>query len=164
LLLIEVGLVLRYLASLPRKAVGEVYVVSWLSDDERLVAKHVAQDLLRLGHPRLPRLNTLERHLSQAIKQVKNGHGSKSTQRVYHATLVLGMVLLCLEDSGGRVPPEWVMADFAPQAMAEALYPKLQALRQVRYAQPLRFLVGALEEAVRAAGESGYEIDEIFRV
>ncbi|MEZ5584549.1 MAG: hypothetical protein R3F37_18905 [Candidatus Competibacteraceae bacterium] len=128
------------------------------------MAKHVAQDLLRLGHPRLPRLNTLERHLSQAIKQVKNGHGLKSNQRIYHATLVLGMVLLCLEDGGGQVPPEWVVADFAPQGVAEALYPKLQALRQVRYTQPLRFLVGALEEALRAAEEPGYAIDEVFRV
>lgn len=164
LLLIEVGLVLRYLAALPRQAAGAVYVLSWLSDDERLVAKHVAQDVLRLGHPRLPRINTLERHLSQAIKHVKNSHDLKSTQRVYHATLMLGMVLLCLEDSGGRVPLDWVATDFSPQAVAETLYPKLQALRQVRYTQSQRFLAGALEEALKAAAQTDYEIDEGFRV
>lgn len=162
LLLIEAGLVLHYLRGLSRQQTGEVYVLSWLSDDDCLIAKRIAEDLLKLAHPRLPKLNTLERHISQAIKQVKKE--GKSAQRAYHATLVLGILLLSLEDSGGQVPANWLRANFDPHAIAATLYPKMRSLQLIRYTQSEVFLAGALQEALKGAAAPEYQIDEVYRV
>lgn len=162
-LLIEAGMVLRYLSNLPVNH-GQAFIMSWLSDDQRLVAKYIAQDLLRMGHPRLPKLNTLERHLSQAIKLVKNGQKQSSLQRFYYATLTLGMLLLCLEDSGGLVPLDWVSSEFSPQIIAGTLYQKLQSSGTLCYSKSLTFLANSLQDALQGANQFDYVINETYRI
>lgn len=161
-LLIEAGLVLNHLKTLSEKE-SENLLVHWLDDNAKLVSKRITETLVTFAHPKLRRSDATVRHISEALKAIRDEQPGTVTNRIYRATLVLGMILGALEDCGDAIPKSWVESNFDPGIIAKTIYPKLKALRHHRYKPGQNYLTETLREAMLAAKRPTYEMNREYR-
>ena len=135
-----------------------------MSGENTLVAKRIAASIVEVEKARVPKVNTVERHISHAIKIAKGQqNGIDPTKRVYNATLILGALLVYLEDCGGEIPETWQKnGEFTLEPVAASIYRRLCDHPHCPYTDSQEHLVKTLEEARTVADDPSYEVDDLF--